>query len=94
MILLWISVLVAVSTATVGPVSFFGLLVCALANHFSSSLKHRVRLPMVCLLGAILLVAGQAIFEHALGMKAVLSVVVELAGGLVFLWLVLNKRTI
>lgn len=93
-ILLWISVLVAVATATVGPVSFFGLLVCALANHFSGSLKHALRLPMVFLVSAILLVAGQAVFEHLLGMKAVLSVVVEFAGGLVFLWLVLRKRAI
>lgn len=94
LILLWISVLVATSTATVGPVSFFGLLVCALANYCSGSLKHSVRLPMVFLVAAIMLVGGQAIFEHALGMKAVLSVVVEFAGGLVFLWLVLGKRKV
>ena len=37
---------------------------------------------------------GQAVFEHLLGMKAVLSVVVEFAGGLVFLWLVLKKRAV
>lgn len=93
-ILLWISVLVATATAVVGPVNFFGLLVCALANYFSGSLKHALRLPMVFLIGAIMLVAGQAIFEHLLNMKAVLSVVVEFAGGLVFLWLVLGKRKI
>ncbi|SSY80607.1 iron chelate uptake ABC transporter family permease subunit [Alysiella crassa] len=94
LILLWISALVATATAAVGPVSFFGLLVCALANYVSGSLKHSVRLPMVFLLAAIMLVGGQAIFEHALGMKAVLSVVVEFAGGLVFLWLVLGKRKV
>lgn len=93
-ILLWISVLVATATATIGPVSFFGLLVCALANHFSGSLKHSVRLPLVVLIAGIMLVAGQAVFEHLLGMKAVLSVVVEFAGGLVFLWLVLRKRAV
>ena len=46
---------------------------------------------MVFLLAAIMLVLGQAVFEHLLGMKAVLSVVIEFAGGLVFLWLVLRK---
>nr|WP_244772968.1 iron chelate uptake ABC transporter family permease subunit [Alysiella crassa]UOP06135.1 iron chelate uptake ABC transporter family permease subunit [Alysiella crassa] len=94
LILLWISALVATATAAVEYVSFFGLLVCALANYVSGSLKHSVRLPMVFLLAAIMLVGGQAIFEHALGMKAVLSVVVEFAGGLVFLWLVLGKRKV
>ncbi|RKW26404.1 MAG: iron ABC transporter permease, partial [Kingella sp. (in: b-proteobacteria)] len=64
------------------------------ANHFSGSLHHAVRLPMVFLVSAVMLIGGQAVFEHLLGMKAVLSVVVEFAGGLVFLWLVLKKRAV
>lgn len=91
-VLVWIAVLVATATALVGPVSFFGLLVVALTNHFSASFKHAVRLPLVFLIAAVLLVAGQTMFEHVLSMKAVLSVVVEFAGGLVFLWLVLKKK--
>jgi len=91
-LLLWIAALVATATAVVGPVSFFGLLVAALANHFSPSVKHSVRLPMTFCVGGILLVGGQTIFEHFLGMQAVLSVVVEFAGGLVFLYLVLKKK--
>ena len=91
-LLLWIAALVATATAVVGPVSFFGLLVAALANHFSPSVKHSVRLPMTFCVGSILLVGGQTIFEHFLGMQAVLSVVVEFAGGLVFLYLVLKKK--
>ncbi|STZ75486.1 iron chelate uptake ABC transporter family permease subunit [Bergeriella denitrificans] len=91
-ILLWIAALVATSTAVVGPVSFFGLLVAALANHFSPTMKHSHRLPMAFCVAGILLVGGQTVFEHLLGMKAVLSVVVEFAGGLVFLWLVLRKK--
>ena len=75
-LLAWVAVLVATSTALVGPVSFFGLLVAALANHFAPNMKHSTRLPMVFLTAALLLVAGQTVFEHVLGMKAVLSVVV------------------
>jgi len=44
------------------------------------------------IVGGILLVGGQTVFEHLLGMKAVLSVVVEFAGGLVFLYLVLKHK--
>ena len=91
-LLAWVAVLVATSTALVGPVSFFGLLVAALANHFAPNMKHSTRLPMVFLTAALLLVAGQTVFEHVLGMNAVLSVVVEFAGGLVFLWLVLKRK--
>jgi enterochelin ABC transporter, permease protein len=46
---------------------------------------------MAFLTASVLLVGGQTVFEHLLGMKAVLSVVIEFAGGLVFLWLVLRK---
>lgn len=91
-ILAWIAILVASATAAIGPISFFGLLVCALTNYLSGSLKHTIRLPLVCMLSGIMLIGGQAVFEHLLGMQAVLSVVVEFAGGLVFLWLVLRKR--
>ena len=91
-LLLWIAALVATATAVVGPVSFFGLLAAALANHFAPSMRHSVRLPMTVCVGGILLVGGQTVFEHLLGMKAVLSVVVEFAGGLVFLYLVLKRK--
>lgn len=91
-LLLWIAALVATATAVVGPVSFFGLLVVALANYFSPNIKHAVRLPMTFCTAGILLVGGQTLFEHFLGMQAVLSVVVEFAGGLVFLYLILNKK--
>ena len=87
-ILLWIAALTATSTAVVGPVSFFGLLVAALPNHLAPSM----RLPLAFCTAGILLVGGQTLFEHLLGMKAVLSVVVEFAGGLVFLYLILRKR--
>ena len=90
-ILFWIAVLTATDTALVGPVSFFGLLVVALSDRFCGSIRHSLRLPMAFLTASVLLVGGQTVFEHLLGMKAVLSVVIEFAGGLVFLWLVLRK---
>ena len=55
-------------------------------------MKHAVRLPAAFFIAALLLVAGQALFEHLLGMKGVLSAVVEFAGGLVFLYLVMKQR--
>ena len=63
-----------------------------MTNHLASSMKHAVRLPLAFCTAGILLVGGQTLFEHLLGMKAVLSVVVEFAGGLVFLYLILRKR--
>lgn len=83
-----IAVLVATATALVGPVTFFGLLVCALTNRLASDMTHSQRLVLVSLIAMICLVLGQALFEQVLGMAGVLSVVIELAGGLVFLILI------
>lgn len=91
-VLALIAVLVAVTTALVGPVAFFGLIVAGLAWEFAGSARHARVLPMAILTGALVLVAGQTVFERLLGQQAVLSVVIEFAGGLVFLWLLLKGR--
>ncbi|WP_066567658.1 iron chelate uptake ABC transporter family permease subunit [Snodgrassella sp. CFCC 13594] len=90
-VLLWVALLVSVATALVGPVSFFGLLVCALVNALSPTQKHSIRLPAAGLMAAIILIIGQTLFEHVLGLSGALSVVIEFTGGLVFLWLVLRR---
>ena len=89
-VLALVAVLVAVSTALVGPVSFFGLIVAGLAQGLMRSGGHARLLPAAALSGAVLLVAGQLVFERLLGQAATLSVAVEFAGGLVFLHLLLK----
>ena len=91
-LLLWIALLVSVSTALVGPVSFFGLLICALVNVCAPNMKHSLRIPAAFLMAALVLIGGQLLFEHLLGMQGVLSVVIEFCGGIVFLWLVLGRK--
>ncbi|VEG12671.1 iron chelate uptake ABC transporter family permease subunit [Moraxella cuniculi] len=86
-----IALLVCVSTAMVGPVTFFGLLVCALTNRLSPSMHHAKRLVMVSLLAMLCLVAGQLVFEQLLNMAGVLEVVIEFVGGVVFLWIVFHQ---
>lgn len=90
-LLICCALLVSVSTALVGPILFLGLLVCAIANALSPVVNHAVRIPMVFLISAITLILGQAIFEHLLGMQGVLSVVIELVGGLIFIYLMLRN---
>lgn len=92
-VLLWVALLVSVATALVGPVSFFGLLVCALVNALSPTMYHRIRIPAAFLMAALVLVLGQTVFEQMLGLQAALSVVIEFLGGIVFLWLVLRRKT-
>ena len=91
-VLALVAVLVAVATALVGPLSFLGLLVAALARPLAGSDRHVPVLLAAMLLSALMLVAGQTLFERALGQQSTLPAVVEFAGGLVFLFLLLRGR--
>jgi iron complex transport system permease protein len=87
-----LSVLVAVSTALVGPVTFLGLLAASLAREALKDHRHRLLLPASAVIGALILTLGQFLFERVLGLQSTLAVVVELLGGALFLYLVLRRR--
>jgi len=88
-LLLLVSALVAVSTALVGPVAFFGLLVVAVAERIVDTRRHAVLIPAAALCAIVILVGGQTLFQHGLGNSSTLGVVIEFAGGLAFLILLL-----
>lgn len=87
-----VGVLVSVSTALVGPVTFFGLIVAGLTHGLAGTARHRILLPVAALIAATILVAGQFLFERALGLGGTLAVVIEFAGGLFFIHLLLKGR--
>ncbi len=89
-VLLGCSLLVAVSTALVGPVTFFGLLVVSLGYQLCRGFSHAWLLPIVVLIGAVALVGGQLLLEQVFGFDTALSVVIEFAGGILFLYLLLK----
>ncbi len=89
-----VAALVSVSTALVGPMAFLGLLAASLAHAALPTHRHAVLIPAAGLIGAAILVAGQAVFERLLGLQSALAIVVEFAGGLLFLALVLRRRPI
>jgi len=86
-----VAVLVSVSTALVGPVTFFGLLASNLAYRVMGSDRHRHTVPAAVLLGVIFLVGGQALLERVLSLNTTVSVVIEFVGGLLFLVLILRR---
>lgn len=91
-LLICCALLVSVSTALVGPILFLGLLVCAIVNAVSPTVSHAVRIPLTFLISGITLVLGQTLFEQIFKLQGVLSVVIELLGGLVFIYLMLKKQ--
>ncbi|WP_445304359.1 iron chelate uptake ABC transporter family permease subunit [Neorhizobium sp. SOG26] len=85
-----VTVLVSVSAALVGPVTFFGLLVANLAYILMPTGKHRFVLPAAILLAVICLVGGQTILERVFAFDTALSIVIEFAGGLFFIFYLLR----
>ncbi len=82
--------LVAVSTALVGPITFFGLLVANLAYALVRSYRHGVIIVAAALLAIITLVGGQLILERVFSFDTSLSVIIEFVGGLVFIYLLVK----
>ncbi|WP_434777788.1 iron chelate uptake ABC transporter family permease subunit [Neisseria sp. Ec49-e6-T10] len=93
-LLIIVSILVSVSTALVGPMTFFGFLVASLAYQLIGSYQHRLLLPAAFLLGVIALVGGQLILQHIFDMAGTLSVVINFIGGMLFLVLLLKKASL
>lgn len=92
-ILVVVTVLVSVSTALVGPVTFFGLLVANLAYLIVGSHKHRWILPTAAILAAICLLGGQMVVERVFNFNTSLSVIVEFIGGIMFIILLVRGAT-
>ena len=91
LMLVLIAILVSVSTALVGPITFFGLIVSNLAYALLGSSRHVLVLPATVLLGVICLVGGQFVLEHVFALDTALSVVIEFAGGILFIVLLMKR---
>ncbi|MEI2301651.1 iron chelate uptake ABC transporter family permease subunit [Ensifer sp. MJa1] len=90
LLLVLIAVLVSVSTALVGPVTFFGLLVASLAWQLTPTASHRFVLPIAVCIAITTLVGGQVILERLFAFNTALSIVIEFFGGLVFIFLLVK----
>lgn len=88
-----ISLLVAMATALIGPLSFFGFLAVTLCYQCLPSRYHQVMMPAAVLIGFAILCSGQLILQYLLGMSGSLSVVMELIGGSLFLFTLLARKT-
>lgn len=85
-----ITTLVAISTALVGPITFFGLLVANLAYVLVRSYRHGVIIAAASLLAIIALLSGQMVLERLFSFDTSLSVIIEFVGGITFIILLLR----
>ncbi|MEO4054963.1 iron chelate uptake ABC transporter family permease subunit [Solibacillus sp. CAU 1738] len=90
-VLILSSVLIATSTALVGPIMFFGLIVANLSYQFFATYKHTVLIAGASLISIIALVGGQFIVEHVFEFSTTLSVIINFIGGVYFIYLLLKE---
>jgi iron complex transport system permease protein len=94
LMLMLIALMVAFSTALVGPMTFYGFIVATLAYQLTGSYKHKFVMPMAFLLGLLTLVLGQFIMQHIFYAGGFLTVIIEFVGGILFLVVILRKGTL
>lgn len=85
------AVLIAVSTALVGPITFFGLIVANLSYQFFKTYKHSVLIVGAGLMSIVALVGGQWIVERLFTFSTTLSVIINFVGGIYFIYLLLKE---
>jgi len=92
--LILISLLMSVSTALIGPLTFFGFLVATLSYQVASTYDHKYVFPMAFALGFFVLTSAYFFMYHIFNTPSVVSVIIELFGGIIFLAVILKRRSL
>lgn len=92
--LVLIAVMVSVSTALAGPVTFLGLLVSNLTYELVKTHRHRIVIIVCCIVSIITIVGGQFLMEQVFNLSTPISTIINFIGGLYFLYLMLRVKKI
>lgn len=91
-LLVVVAILVSISTALVGPITFLGLLVVNVTYEFMKTYKHSYLIIASILISIIALVGGQLVVERVFTFSTTLSVIINFIGGVYFIYLLLRGR--
>lgn len=92
--LVLVSVLMSISTALVGPLTFYGFLVATLSYQAAQTYDHRYVFPMALAIGFLIITGAYFFMNHVFNAQGVVSVIIEMFGGIVFLIVILRKGTL
>lgn len=90
-VLFLVSILMAVSTALVGPMTFLGFLVATLTYQLADTYDHRHLFPMVILVAFVILAGAYFVMRNIFSAQGVVSIIIEVVGGTMFLIVILRK---
>ncbi|MFD2830272.1 iron chelate uptake ABC transporter family permease subunit [Corticicoccus populi] len=91
-LLIIIAVLVSASTALVGPIMFLGLLVANIAHELFQTYKHFYLILGTIFVSIITLITGQMVVQFVFNNNIELSVIINLVGGIYFIYLMLRRN--
>ncbi|MDY3006820.1 iron chelate uptake ABC transporter family permease subunit [Anaerococcus porci] len=94
LILILVSILMSVSTALVGPMTFFGFLSASITYEICKSFDHKYLFIMAILLAFSILSLSYFLMFHVFSAQGVVTIIIELFGGLLFLSVILRKESL
>ncbi len=92
--LILVSVLMSISTSLVGPLTFYGFLVATMTYQAAPTYDHRYIFPMALAIGFLILTGSYFFMYHVFRAQGVVSVIIEMFGGITFLIVMLRKGTL
>lgn len=90
-ILVIVAILVSLSTALVGPITFLGIIVVNLTYEITKTYRHSVLLIVGTLISIIALVGGQFLVERVFTFNTTISIIINFIGGIYFINLLLRE---
>ena len=87
-----VDILVSVSTALVGPITFLGILVTNLAYQMIKDYRHSIVIPTSILLSLLALIGGQFLVERVFQFNTTIGVIINFVGGLYFIYILLKEE--
>lgn len=85
------AILVSISTALIGPITFLGILVVSLARKVVASYHHTTRIFAAWLIGCLALSIGLLLVERVFQFAATISMIINFIGGICFIYLLLKE---
>lgn len=93
-IIIVVAILVSVSTALVGPITFLGLLVTNVTKQIFRTYKHSYLICASILISILTLVSGQFLVERVFTFTTTISVIINFIGGVYFIYLLLKESRV
>ncbi|VED29207.1 iron chelate uptake ABC transporter family permease subunit [Staphylococcus warneri] len=94
LMLILVAILVSISTALVGPITFLGLLTVNLAHEFMKTYEHKYILPATICFSWICLFIAQWVVEHLFEATTEVSIIIDLISGSYFIYLLVKGRNV